>query len=318
MSYFAQELYFDCEDADTKARYHVYLTPPTDLKKGPLFICHHGAGSDALTWALFVQHLRQKLPDAGVLCLEARNHGSAVTSKTDGSEIFDFSLATLAADALIMINKTKEHWGLAQLPPTILVGHSMGGGVVLRLTADFSLGPALIGYSVLDIVEGSAVDALRGMTAYLASRPSTFASIDDAISWHLRSRTLRNAESAGITVPSLFTRLPSGKYRWRTNFEGMKPYWDEWFKGMDDRFLNSRGAKQLILAGTDRLDRDLMIGQMQGKFQLVVLPEAGHFVQEDCPEKSAQLVVEFFRRNDRSAMVLPPKVSELIAMGKKV
>ena len=74
----------------------------------------------------------------------------------------------------------------------------------------------------------------------------------------------------------------------------------------------------LVLAGTDRLDRELMIGQMQGKFQLVVLPEAGHFIQEDVPERTAELMVEFFRRNDRSAMVLPPKVSEMIAMGKKV
>ena len=74
----------------------------------------------------------------------------------------------------------------------------------------------------------------------------------------------------------------------------------------------------LILAGTDRLDRELMIGQMQGKFQLVVLPEAGHFVQEDVPERTAELLVEFWRRNDRNALVLPPKVSDLIAQGKKV
>ena len=74
----------------------------------------------------------------------------------------------------------------------------------------------------------------------------------------------------------------------------------------------------LILAGTDRLDRELMIGQMQGKFQLVVLPEAGHFVQEDVPERTAELLVEFFRRNDRSQLVLPPKVSELLKQGKKV
>ena len=74
----------------------------------------------------------------------------------------------------------------------------------------------------------------------------------------------------------------------------------------------------MILAGTDRLDKELMIGQMQGKFQLTVIPEAGHFVQEDVPEKTATLLAEFFKRNDRSAMVLPPKVSDLIAQGKKV
>ena len=31
--------------------------------------------------------------------------------------------------------------------------------------------------------------------------------------------------------------------------------------------------KILILAGTDRLDRPLTVGQMQGKFQLVLLPQ---------------------------------------------
>ena len=45
-----------------------------------------------------------------------------------------------------------------------------------------------------------------------------------------------------------------------------------------------------MLAGTDRLDRELMIGQMQGKYQLVVLPEVGHFLHEDAPVKTAVTV----------------------------
>ena len=68
----------------------------------------------------------------------------------------------------------------------------------------------------------------------------------------------------------------------------------------------------LLLAGTDRLDKELMIGQMQGKFQLQVLPDAGHFVHEDQAEKSAMIIADFYRRNDRSALVLPPKVSDLL------
>ena len=35
-----------------------------------------------------------------------------------------------------------------------------------------------------------------------------------------------------------------------------------------------------MLAGTERLDRQLMIGQMQGKFQLSVIPGVGHMLQE--------------------------------------
>lgn len=37
----------------------------------------------------------------------------------------------------------------------------------------------------------------------------------------------------------------------------------------------------LLLAGTDRLDKELTIAQMQGKFQLVLLPSCGHAIQED-------------------------------------
>jgi len=50
-----------------------------------------------------------------------------------------------------------------------------------------------------------------------------------------------------------------------------------------------------------------------GKYQLQVFPEAGHFVQEDQPIKTAQVLVDFYRRNDRSALVLPPKVADMQA-----
>lgn len=49
----------------------------------------------------------------------------------------------------------------------------------------------------------------------------------------------------------------------------------------------------------------------QGKYQLQVLPEAGHFIQEDQPAKTAQILVDFYKRNDRGALVLPPKVADM-------
>lgn len=53
-----------------------------------------------------------------------------------------------------------------------------------------------------------------------------------------------------------------------------------WFSGLSAKFLTVRAARLLILAGTDRLDKTLMIGQMQGKFQLEVVPDVGHMVHE--------------------------------------
>ena len=317
-NYFAQELWPEQETEAQSARYHVYLTPPTDPRKDPLFICHHGAGASGLSFAVFAKEVRQRLPNAGILSLEARAHGSVVTSKSSGEEIADFSIATLAADALAMINLTVAQLSWSSLPPTILLGHSLGGAIVTDLAANFALGTALVGFSVLDVVEGSALEALGHMKTYLASRPGIFGSVEEAVQWHTRSRTIRDAESAAVSVPSLLMQLPSGKFTWRTDLNATAPYWSNWFTGMSEKFLRGRGAKMLVLAGTDRLDKELMIGQMQGKFQLVALPEAGHFVQEDVPARTAELAVEFYRRNDRSALVLPPKVSDLLAQGKKV
>lgn len=53
-----------------------------------------------------------------------------------------------------------------------------------------------------------------------------------------------------------------------------------WFTGLSSKFLAARTARLLVLAGTDRLDKELMIGQMQGKFQMVVVPGVGHMLHE--------------------------------------
>nr|POE49499.1 protein phosphatase methylesterase 1 [Quercus suber] len=338
-NFFSQELWLDQQTSSQHAHYHVYLTPPSDPKKGPLFICHHGAGSTGMSFAAFTQSLLRKIPEAGVLSLDARAHGSEVIDPTTSLPSEDFSLTTLSTDARAMINLTQAQLNWPSLPPTILIGHSLGAAVVTDLASIGALGRVLIGYVAIDVVEGSALEALSHMQSYLSQRPQNFPSVDDAVSWHLRTRTLRNSTSANASVPSLLTPVlhspstplreseekehdPSApqSYTWKTALASTQPFWSTWFTGMSSKFLSAPygPAKMLILAGTDRLDRELMIGQMQGKFQLVVVPEAGHFVHEDVPEKTAGQVEEFFRRNDRSAMVMPLKVDEMVRLGRKV
>ncbi|THZ92765.1 protein phosphatase methylesterase [Aureobasidium pullulans] len=251
------------------------------------------------------------MPHAGILSLEAREHGSVVTSPS-GEEILDFGIETLVKDTLAMIELVKQRQGWHKLPPAVFVGHSLGGAIVTRIAADGVLGAQLVGFAVLDVVEGSAIEALMHMKTYLASRPASFASVDQAINWHIRSRTIRDLESAKASVPSLMIR-DGERWIWRTDLTRTQKWWEGWFTGMSGMFLRGRAAKALLLAGTDRLDKELMVGQMQGKFQLTVIPEAGHFIQEDVPEKTAHLMIEFFKRNDRSSLVLPPKVSDLLA-----
>lgn len=71
---------------------------------------------------------------------------------------------------------------IAHDDPIILVGHSMGGAVAVRAAP---LIPNLHGLGVIDVVEGTAMDALASMQSFLRSRPSSFSTIPQAIEWWL-------------------------------------------------------------------------------------------------------------------------------------
>lgn len=204
------------------------------------------------------------MPEVGILSVEARDHGSVVWDAS-GEVNNDLSIELLSLDLVGMVRLTRSKMGWPELPQLLLVGHSLGGAVVTETAKNGQLGNKIIGYGVLDVVEGSAMDALKSMQSYLATRPSVFPTVDAAIDWHIRSRTIRNPQSARASVPSLLRQLPSGKWAWRTNLSDTEAYWSNWFEGMSSKFLSARGAKLLLLAGTDRLDKELMIGQMQGQ-----------------------------------------------------
>jgi len=167
------------------ATHHVYITPPT--AKGPLLVTHHGAGSSGLSFALFAAEVRKALPNAGILSLDARGHGESVVERleeTSGDEsLLDLSLATLSQDLLDVVTMTMKTLTWTELPGLILIGHSLGGAVVTDLAMSGRLGDAVLGYAVLDVVEGSAIDALQSMQSYLSTRPKAFSSIPSAIEW---------------------------------------------------------------------------------------------------------------------------------------
>lgn len=58
---------------------------------------------------------------------------------------------------------------------------------------------------------------------------------------------------------------PPDVYEWRIDLSKTEQYWTEWFEGLSAKFLEVPvQGKLLLLAGVDRLDKTLLIGQMQG------------------------------------------------------
>lgn len=158
--YFDQELYLENATPSGKIVYHVYLTPPS--QKAPLFVTHHGAGSSGLSFAVLAAEIRRALPGAGILSLDARGHGETVVhdikvaaeGDSGSGEGPDLSLPILSHDMLNVINLTQKKMGWRELPGLILVGHSLGGAVVTDVAYRGELKNAVLGYAVLDVVEG--------------------------------------------------------------------------------------------------------------------------------------------------------------------
>ncbi|XP_071485915.1 protein phosphatase methylesterase 1-like [Diadema antillarum] len=326
-------------DNDDNISFLVY----TKGSEGPVTFFLHGGGHSALSWALLTQNLTGMVK-CRVAALDMRGHGDTRTT-----DVEDLSADTLANDIGAVISTM---YGDDHAPPIILVGHSMGGAIAIHAAVK-QLVPSLIGLVVIDVVEGTAMDALQSMQSFLRGRPKTFRSLEYAIEWAVKTGQIRNIESARVSmigqvkpcselgetlsglssnssnppIPSVSTEdviaeeeestenssprtgaaseslsptSPTDQgtpHTWRIDLSKTECHWEGWFKGMSNLFLSCNVPKMLLLAGVDRLDRDLTIGQMQGKFQMQVLPQCGHAVHEDQPQKVADALATFMTRH---------------------
>uniref|UniRef100_A0A8D3B4F2 Protein phosphatase methylesterase 1 n=1 Tax=Scophthalmus maximus TaxID=52904 RepID=A0A8D3B4F2_SCOMX len=259
-------------------------------------------GHSALSWAVFTAVICSRI-NCRVVAMDLRAHGDTKVKSPE-----DLSADTMAKD----IGKVVEMLYGENPPPIMIIGHSMGGAIAVH-TAVANHIPSLLGLCVIDVVEGTAMDALNSMQNFLRSRPKTFKSLENAIEWSVKSGQIRNIESARVSMGgqvkkydcalicctlSMFLRMKKESiFTWRVELSKTEKYWDGWFRGLSALFLTCPVPKLLLLAGVDRLDKDLTIGQMQGKFQMQVLPQCGHAVHEDAPEKVADALATFMVRH---------------------
>lgn len=153
--YFEQELYLENVRPTEIITHHLYISRPAI--KGPLFVTHHGAGSTGLSFALFASEIRKLLPRAGVLSIDARGHGMTTVKRHESSaneHALDLSLSTLSHDLTDVLVLVQKQMAWDELSGLVFIGHSLGGAVITDVAMNGGLGTAVLGYAVLDVVEG--------------------------------------------------------------------------------------------------------------------------------------------------------------------
>eukprot|EP00827_Trimyema_finlayi_P001097 TRINITY_DN1373_c0_g1_i1.p1 TRINITY_DN1373_c0_g1~~TRINITY_DN1373_c0_g1_i1.p1 ORF type:complete len:325 (-),score=39.95 TRINITY_DN1373_c0_g1_i1:220-1194(-) len=255
-------------------------------------ICMHGAGQSALSFACLAKQLCQF---AQIFAFDFRGHGDS-----QFKENFDnLSVETLVEDALIAVKFIIEQSKKKQ--KLLIVGHSMGGAIAIRavekLLAIKEVSQLIKGICVIESIEGTAIEFFPIMAEIIKEKPQKFSCVEQAIQFSYKANLIKNLESARISVPQEVKQdSQNSSFTWRVDLLKSQQYWLGWFKNLNSIFLNLKIPKLILISDYSKLDTDLIIANMQGKFKMSVIPQSNHNIHEDNPIETAQISKEFLNR----------------------
>lgn len=235
------------------------------------------------------------LNDYSVFSFDIAGHGYNTDTDGDMSKSSLINQCIQALDHIVNMDNFKKH-------NLIIVGHSMGGSIATFLVEYIQenkdkypkLEKAIKGLIVIDVSEGSAKEALPFMENIVKTRPKYYHSLEDAVEYCFKNNIIQSLPSAKVSIPPLFKHI-NGSYYWKVDLMESKKYWNEWFEGLTKVFLKVSIPKELVMAGPERMDKELTIGHMQGKFKLVNYNNVGHFVHEDNVKAFSDSAKEFVK-----------------------
>ena len=327
-----------------------------------IFIAHHGAGSSGLTFANLASCIADKsdslhyFTNPGFFTFDMRGHGNTNLINRNNEKLnamnYDLSIDQLQKDFIFIFNHFVKRYLKSNAAfsnsdsarcSLFFLGHSLGGAVLTKalykyskktekVSSEIHLDPQyakfIKGLTMVDMVEETAIRALDSMDSYLNSIPQSFQSLKDAIDWHVSHQLIYNRYSCRFSIPPILTPVNTKQYGYKfiIDLKKTEQYWHDWFVGLSSEFISipSSVSKLLVLANNDLLDKNLIIGQMQGKYQLIVFrssdlklenimstttttislkdcKEISHFIQEDIPNKFAISLLEYVERNDNGS-----------------
>jgi protein phosphatase methylesterase 1 len=253
-----------------------------DGQGNTVVVAIHGAGHSALSFSLVAQRLSGKVP---FIAIDLKCHG-----ETPGDASADLSIDSLTADVAGFCEAIRPDG--ARL---VLVGHSLGGSIAAHVALQIRVS----GVVVIDTIECTSIESLPQMKELIATRPSAFPSVDDAIDYVAMCGEMQNRESALVSAGGRF-RWDGDVLVWRTDLAKCEADWEGWFKGFAQLFVQPQNYKILVVPDINRLDTPFTIAPMSGKFQLDVCLDTCHCVHEDNPKHVAELLLKLVQRLERT------------------
>lgn len=144
--------------------------------EGVLFFCIHGAGHSALSFATLAREVKHF---ATIVAFDLKGHGFS-KKEHEGD---DYSIETLCSESVEALKELLQRFPDKNV---VVVGHSLGGSIACRIVDSLTNVEKLeriVGCIVIDVVEGTAIEALPFMNQIITDRPKHFDTLQSAIKW---------------------------------------------------------------------------------------------------------------------------------------
>ena len=262
--------------------WHVQIAGP-DRQDVPVLLLIHGTGAATHSWRdmlpLLAQHYTVIAPDMP-------GHGFTRGRMAGGQ-----SLPGMAKALAELLGK------LGYGAPSVIVGHSAGAAIGIRLAIDLAIDAPIVGLNpALLPFPGLAARLFPAMARALFVNPFTamifaqIASSQSEVGKFLKKSTGSQIDARGV---ELYHRL------FRTSDHcagaiGMMANWDLETLAAE---LPSVAARSLLVHGARDsaipLDSIERAGRMMPHADVITLPDLGHLAHEEAPEQVSTLILDF-------------------------
>jgi pimeloyl-ACP methyl ester carboxylesterase len=272
-------------------RIHYYHAAPAAGK--PVILAVHGVMDIGLSWASVGTRLQK---DYDIYMLDTRGHG--LSDPFNGSE-----------DRNTLLKDVMEASKALGLNKPILMGHSMGGAIVIRLGAEYpDFAKAII---VVDAgIGGGPRPQNNPRTANTVTQPAPTA---DSLSITMRGTPEALVKQNNYGFDNLVAKAHRDNPRWSTmdcqywataikRYHG--PYSDEIWQTMSATMRSDSALAKIqvpmIILKADASPEARKVHQQQAsvmqKGKLVHIDNSGHNLQRDQPERAAEVIRDFLSK----------------------